>query len=84
VEPLTRGMTDLTIINRPTTPYHRADPPSLTPDEANPNPNWSGSGSQPRLSPLGNRITRRVIRLPTSTHTRPVAGHPSAVIKFYH
>jgi hypothetical protein len=25
---------------------------------------------------LGNRIICRVIRLPTSTHTRPVAGQP--------
>jgi hypothetical protein len=28
VEPLTRGTTDLLITDRPTTPFHRADPPS--------------------------------------------------------
>jgi hypothetical protein len=80
VEPLTRGTTDLMISDRQTTPYHRADPPSLTPDLANPNPNGLGSGSPPRISPLDNWIICRVIRLPTSTHTRPAAGYPGIVI----
>jgi hypothetical protein len=78
VETLTMGTVDLSIIDRPATPYHRPDPPSPTPKEANPNPNGSGSGSPSWISPLGNRIIRRVIRLPTSTRTRPVVGHPSA------
>jgi hypothetical protein len=78
VEPLTRGTADLTISDRPATPYHRADPTSPTPDGANPNPNGLGSGSPPRLSPLGNRIICRVIRLPTSTHTRLIVDHPGA------
>jgi hypothetical protein len=65
VEPLIRGMADLTISDRPTTPYHRADPPSPTPDTANPNPNGLSNGSPPWISPLG----KRVIRLPTSTQT---------------
>jgi hypothetical protein len=39
VEPLTRGTTDFSITDRPATPYHRSDPPSPTPEEANPNPN---------------------------------------------
>jgi hypothetical protein len=47
VEPLTRGTIDLTISDRPATPYHRADPPSPTLDEANHKPNGSGSGSPP-------------------------------------
>jgi hypothetical protein len=47
VERLTRGTTDLSIIDRPTTSYHRVDPPSLTSEEANPNPNGLGSGSSP-------------------------------------
>jgi hypothetical protein len=79
VEPLIRSTTDLTIIDRPATPYHRPDPPSLRSEEANPNPNGSGSGSSPRISPLGNRIIRRVLRLPTSSHTQPAAGHPGAI-----
>jgi hypothetical protein len=54
VEPLTRGTVDLSITDRPATPYHRVDSPSPTPNEANPNPNGSGSGPPPRLSPLGN------------------------------
>jgi hypothetical protein len=70
VEPLTRGMTNLTISDRPITPYHRADPPSPTPDMANLNPNGLRSGLPPRISPLGNRTIYRVIRLPTSTRTR--------------
>jgi hypothetical protein len=78
VEPLTRGTADLSITDRSATPYHRVDPPSPTPDEANPNPNGSGFDSPPRLSPLGNRIICWVIRLPTSTRTRPVAGHSGA------
>jgi hypothetical protein len=60
--------------HRPAIPYHRVDPPSQTSDEANPNPNRSGYGSPPWLSPLGNRIIRWVIRLPTSTHTRPTSA----------
>jgi hypothetical protein len=47
VEPLTRSTTDLSIIDGPATPYHRADRPSPTPDKANPNPNRLGSGSPP-------------------------------------
>jgi hypothetical protein len=56
MDPLTRGTMDLSITDRPATPYHRANPPSSTLDEANPNPNGSCSGSPPRLSPLGNQI----------------------------
>jgi hypothetical protein len=67
VEPLTRGMTDLMIGDRPATPYHREDPPSPTLDTANPNPNELGFGSPPQISPLGIRVIHRVIRLPTST-----------------
>jgi hypothetical protein len=78
VESLTRGTMDLSITDWPATPYHRPDSPSLTPNEANPDPNGSGFDSPPRLSPLGNRIIWRVIRLPTSTCTRPAAGHPGA------
>jgi hypothetical protein len=78
VDPLTRGTTDLSITNRPATPYHKPDPPSPTAEQGNPNPNGLGSGSPPRLSPLGNHIIHQVIRLPTSTHTQPVAGHPGA------
>jgi hypothetical protein len=44
---------------------------SPTSDTANPNPNGLGSGSPPRISPLSNRVIRRVIRLPTSTRTQP-------------
>jgi hypothetical protein len=79
VEPLIQGMTDLTISDQPATTYHRADPPSPTPDMANPNPNMSGSSSLPRISPLGNRVIHRVIQLPTSTRTQPTVGHPGAV-----
>jgi hypothetical protein len=61
VEPLTSGTADLTISDRSVMPYHRADPPSLTSDEANHNLNGLGSSSPPRVSPLGNRIIRRVI-----------------------
>jgi hypothetical protein len=50
LEPLTRGTTDLMISDQPATPYHRADPPSPTPDGASPNPNELGSGSPSRLS----------------------------------
>jgi hypothetical protein len=64
VEPLTWGTTDLMISDRPTTPNPRADPPSLTPNTANPDPNGSGSGSPPQFSPLGNRVIHWVIRLP--------------------
>jgi hypothetical protein len=78
LESLTRGTMDLSITDRSATPYHRPDSPSLTPNEANPDPNGSGFDSPPRLSPLGNRIIWRVIRLPTSTCTRPAAGHPGA------
>jgi hypothetical protein len=78
VEPLTRGTMDLLITDRPATPYHRLDPPSPTPNETNSNYNGSGSDSPPRLSPLGNMIIRRVIRLPTSTRTRSATSHPSA------
>jgi hypothetical protein len=60
VEPLTRGMTDLTISHRPATPFHRLDPPSPTSDEANPNPSGLGSDSSSRISPLGNWVIRRV------------------------
>jgi hypothetical protein len=67
VEPLTRGTTDLTISDRSPTPYYRADPPSPTPDSAN--PNRLGSDSPLRISPLGNRIIRRVIRSLTATRT---------------
>jgi hypothetical protein len=79
VEPLTRGTTDLMISDWPATPFHRWDPPSPTTEEENPNPNGSGSGSPPWISPIGNRVIRRVIRLPTLTRTRPAAGHPGAV-----
>jgi hypothetical protein len=75
VEPLTRGRANLTISDRLATPYHRADPPSPILDSANPNHNGLGSGSPPRISPLGNRV----IRLPTLTRTRPAVGHPGAV-----
>jgi hypothetical protein len=81
VEPLTRGTSDLSITDRPTTPFHRADPPSPTPDLTNPNPNGLGSSSPPRLSPLGNNIICRVIWLPTSTLTnhRPPKRHHRCV-----
>jgi hypothetical protein len=69
VEPLTRGTTDLSITDRPATPFHRADPPSPTPNSTNPKPNGLGSGSPPRISPLGNWVICRMIRLPTSTRT---------------
>jgi hypothetical protein len=78
MEPLTGGTVDLSITDRPATPYHRPNPPSPTPKEENPNPNGLGSGSPPRLSPLGNHIICRVIRLPTSTRTQPSAGDPGA------
>jgi hypothetical protein len=88
VEPLTRSTADLTITDRLATPYHRADPSSLTPEEANPHPNGLGSGSPPRLSPLGNRIIHQVIRLPTSNHSQLAAGHPGASVvrrvRFHH
>jgi hypothetical protein len=45
MEPLTRSTTDLSITDQPATPYHRSNPPSLTPEEANPNPNGPGSSS---------------------------------------
>jgi hypothetical protein len=77
VEPLTRGMADLMISDQSATPYHRANPPSPTLDEANHNPNGSGSSSPPRVSPLGNRIIPRVIWLPTSTCSRPATRPPS-------
>jgi hypothetical protein len=67
------------ISDRLATPFHRPDPPSPTPEEANPNPNELGSGSPPRISPLGNRVICRVIQLPTSTHTRPATDHPGVV-----
>jgi hypothetical protein len=54
VEPLTRGTTNLTISDGPTTPFHRPDLASPTPDEANPNPNGLGSSSPLWMSPLGN------------------------------
>jgi hypothetical protein len=38
VEPLIWSMADLRISDRPATPYHRADPPSPTPDTAKPKP----------------------------------------------
>jgi hypothetical protein len=79
VEPLMRGTTDLTISDRPATPYHIADPPSLTPDIANPNPNGLGSNSPSWISPLSNRVIRRVIQLPTSTQTQPSVGHLGVV-----
>jgi hypothetical protein len=79
VEPLIRGTTDLTISDRPATPYHRADLPSPTPDTANPNSNGLGSGLLPQISLLGNRVIRRVIRLPTSTRTQLVVIHQSTV-----
>jgi hypothetical protein len=47
VETLPMGTTDLSITDRLATPYHRLDLPSSTPEEANPNPNRSGSGSPP-------------------------------------
>jgi hypothetical protein len=52
-EPLTRGMTYLTISDRLATPYYRADLPSPTSDMTNPNSNGLGFGSPPRISPLG-------------------------------
>jgi hypothetical protein len=76
VETLTMGTTDLSITDRPPTPYHRLDPPSPTLEAANPNPNELGSGSPLQISLLGNQIIRRVIRLLTSTRTRPAVGHP--------
>jgi hypothetical protein len=75
--PLTRGTTDLSISDRPATPFHRPDPPSPTQDEANPNPNGLGFGSPLRISPLGNQVIRRVIRLPTSIRTRSATRAPS-------
>jgi hypothetical protein len=75
VEPLTRGTADLTISDRSTLPYHKADPNSPTPESANPNPNGWGSGLLPRISPLGNRV----IRLPTSIGTRLAASHPGVI-----
>jgi hypothetical protein len=80
VEPLPWGTVDLMISDLPGTPYHRADPPSPTLDTANPNSNRLGSGSSPRISPLGNRIICRVIQLPTSTWTQPAIGHPGTII----
>jgi hypothetical protein len=47
VEPLTMSTTDLMITDRPATPYHRLDPLSPPPEEANPNPNGSRSRSPP-------------------------------------
>jgi hypothetical protein len=79
VEPLIWGTADLTISDRPTTPYHRADPPSPTSDTANANPNGLGSSSPPWMSPLGNRVIHRVIQLPTSTRTQPTVGHSGVV-----
>jgi hypothetical protein len=73
VEPLIRGTADLTISDRLATPFHQPDPPSPTPKEANPIPNGLGFGSPPQISPLGNRVIRRVIWLPTSTRTRSAA-----------
>jgi hypothetical protein len=78
VELLTRGTADLTISDRPATPYYRADPPSPTSDGAHPNPNGSGSDSPSRLSPLDNHIIHRVILLPTSIRIRMAVGHPGA------
>jgi hypothetical protein len=79
VELLIRGTTDIMTSDRPATPYHRADPPSPTPDTINPNHNRSGSGSSSQISPLGNRVIRQVIRLPTSTRTQPAVGHPGTI-----
>jgi hypothetical protein len=79
VEPLTRGTTNLTISDGLTTPLHRPDLASPTPDEANPNPNGLGSSSPLWMSPLGNWVIRQVIRLPSSTRTRPSADHPGAI-----
>jgi hypothetical protein len=79
VEPLTRGTIDLSITDRPATPYHRLDPLSPTPEEENPNPNGSSSDSPPQLSPLGNHIIRWVMQLPTSTRTRPAARSPGCL-----
>jgi hypothetical protein len=67
VELLIQGTTGLAISDRPTTPYNRADPPSPTPDMENPNHNRLASSSLPQISPLGNQVICRVIRLPTST-----------------
>jgi hypothetical protein len=73
VKPRTRGTADLTISDRPATPYHIVDLPSPTPDTTNINPNGLGFDSPPRISPLGNRVIRRVIGLPTSIRTRLAA-----------
>jgi hypothetical protein len=78
VEPLTRGIIYLLITNRPATPLPQTGSTVPNTEEANPIPNRLGSGSPSRLSPLGNRIIRRVIRLSTSTHTQLAAGHPGA------
>jgi hypothetical protein len=80
VDPLVRRTPDLTISGWPGTPNTQRDPPSLTPDTRNPNPNGSGFRSPPpRLSPHGNRVSCQVIRLPTLTRTQPIASHPGTV-----
>jgi hypothetical protein len=79
VEPMTRGISDLTISDQVPTPFHRPDPPSPTSKEANPNPNRLDSRSPLWISPLGNQVIRRVIRLPSSTRTRPTADHLGAI-----
>jgi hypothetical protein len=56
VQPLTRGTTDLMINDRTATAYHRADPPSLTPDSTNPNSNGLESDSPSRISPLRSSL----------------------------
>jgi hypothetical protein len=58
VEPLIQGTTDLTISDRPTTPYHRADQPSPTPNTANPKPNGSSFGYPPQPGPNRSPATR--------------------------
>jgi hypothetical protein len=50
------GTADLTISDWLATPYHRVDPPSPTLDMANPNPNRSGSASQPQISLVDNQV----------------------------
>jgi hypothetical protein len=54
VELLVQHKADLTISDRPRTPYTQIDPPSPMLDTKNPKPNGSGFDSPPRLSPLGN------------------------------
>jgi hypothetical protein len=68
VEPLVRHIADLSISGRVGTPTSQQDPPSPTLATENANPNRLDSDSlSPMLSPLGNCVIHRVIRLPSSS-----------------